>query len=157
MSDLKYIKEDIEDQIIAHMMRAGTLTSMELKNASMLILRGQRHGRRYNVPGTGRVHYNKRNKTARITYTKYTASAPGEPPAVRTRAFRLGWMPQTQITDGGKTIVSTIKNKQRVGKNSKYLLGELLENGTERMAPRPYQEKVLSKALPKIRRHYSNF
>lgn len=157
MSDIKYIKEDIEDQILAHMMHAGFSSALELKNASMLVLRGQRHGRRYNVPGTGRVHYNRRNKTARITYTKYTASAPGEPPAVRTGAFRLGWMPQTKIEDGGKTIKSRIRNNQRVGPGGKYLLGELLEEGTVHMAPRPYQEEVLKRALPKIRRHYKNF
>lgn len=155
MSEIKHIKEDIEDQIIAHMMRAGNLSSIELKNASMLVLRGQRHGRRYNVPGTGRVRYNKRDKTARVTHKQYTASAPGEPPAVRTGAFRLGWMPQTKIEDGGKTIISRIRNSQRVADG--HLLGDILEKGTGRMAPRPYQEKVLAKALPKIRRHYTNF
>lgn len=155
MSEIKYIKEDIEDRIFNHMMRAGNLASMELKNASMLVLRGQRHGRRYNVPGSGRVTYRKRDKTARVSYRQYTASAPGEPPAVRTGAFRLGWMPQTKIENGGRTIVSRIRNTQRV-RNGR-LLGDILENGTERMAPRPYQEKVLSKALPKIRRHYTNF
>lgn len=155
MSEIKFLKEDIEDLIIAHMMRAGTMGAFELKNASMLVLRGQRHGRRYNVPGTGRVTYNKRAKTAKITYQKYTASAPGEPPAVRTGAFRLGWYPQTKISDGGKSVSSRIRNSQRVGKN-KILLGEILEKGTGRMAPRPYQEQVLSKALPKIRRYYQN-
>lgn len=155
MSEIKHIAEDIEDRILAHMMRAGTLASNELKSASMLVLRGQRHGRRYNVPGTGRVTYNKRKKTARISYTQYTASAPGEPPAVRTGGFRLGWKPQTKVEDGGKTVISRIRNNQRVGKR-KHLLGELLEEGTGRMAPRPYQEEVLSKALPKIRRHYKN-
>lgn len=155
MSEIKYIAEDIEDRILAHMMRAGTLSSNELKSASMHVLRGQRHGRRYNVPGTGRVTYNKRNKTARISHTQYTASAPGEPPAVRTGAFRLGWNPQTKVEDGGKTVISRLRNNQRVGRKQ-HLLGELLEEGTGRMAPRPYQEDVLSKALPKIRRYYKN-
>ena len=45
MSEIKYIAEDIENQILHHMMRAGTKGSVELKNASMLVLRGQRHGR----------------------------------------------------------------------------------------------------------------
>lgn len=155
MSEIKYIKEDIEDRIFEHMMRAGNLASMELKNASMLVLRGQRHGRRYNVPGSGRVSYSKRNKTARVSYRQYTASAPGEPPAVRTGAFRLGWMPETKIEGGGKRIISRIRNTQKVDNGR--LLGDILEEGTGRMAPRPYKEKVLSKALPKIRRHYTNF
>lgn len=155
MSEIKYIKEDIEDRIFEHMMRAGNLASMELKNASMLVLRGQRHGRRYNVPGSGRVTYRKRDKTARVSYRQYTASAPGEPPAVRTGAFRLGWMPETKIEGGGKRIISRIRNTQKVDNGR--LLGDILEEGTGRMAPRPYKEKVLSKALPKIRRHYTNF
>lgn len=154
MSEIKYIAEDIENQILHHMMRAGTKGSVELKNASMLVLRGQRHGRRYNVPGTGRVTYNKRNKTARISHKQYTASAPGEPPAVRTGMFRLKWYPQTEIMDGGKNVTSRIRNNIKV-KNGR-LLGDILENGTGRMAPRPYQEQVLAKALPKIRRHYQN-
>lgn len=155
MSEIKYIKEDIEDQIISHMMRAGTRGSVELKNASMIVLRGQRHGRRYNKPGSGRVTYDRKNKTARVSYSQYTASAPGEPPAVRTGMFRLGWKPQTKITDGGKSVTSQIRNSQRVGKQ-KLLLGDILEQGTGRMAPRPYQEKVLTKALPKIKRYYQN-
>lgn len=154
MSEIKHIAENIEDQILSNMMRAGTKSSIELKNASMQVLRGQRHGRRYNVPGSGRVTYNKRNKTARVSYRQYTASAPGEPPAVRTGAFRLGWMPQTKITDGGRTVTSLIRNGQKV--NNGDLLGDILENGTGRMAPRPYKEKVLSKALPKIKRYYQN-
>lgn len=154
MSEIKHIAEDIEDQILSNMMRAGQLSSIELKNASMQVLRGQRHGRRYNVPGSGRVNYNKRSKTARVSYKQYTASAPGEPPAVRTGAFRLGWMQQTKITDGGRTVTSLIRNSQKV--NNGDLLGDILEHGTKRMAPRPYQEKVLTKALPKIRRYYQN-
>ena len=154
MSELKYIVEDIEDQIIHGMMQAGFKSSMELKNASLLVLRGQRHGRRYNVPGTGRVTYNKRNKTAKISYRKYTASAPGEAPAVRTGAFRLGWMPQTKVTEGGRVVTSLIRNSQRVDNGQ--LLGDILEDGTGRMAPRPYKKRVLEKALPKIRRHYTN-
>ena len=155
MSELKYIVEDVEDQIITHMMRAGFKSSLELKNASLLVLRGQRHGRRYNVPGTGRVNYNKRNKTAKVSYRKYTASAPGEAPAVRTGAFRLGWMPQTRVTENGRVVTSSIRNSQRVDNGE--LLGDILEHGTSRMAPRPYKKRVLEKAMPKIRRHYTNF
>ena len=154
MSEIKHIQANIEKQILQHMANAGYKSSLELKNASMLVLRGQRHGRRYNVPGTGRVTYRKRDKTARISYKQYTASAPGEPPAVRTGAFRLGWRPVTNIMDNGKFVESSILNNVRA---NNHVLGELLEHGTSRMAPRPYQERVLEKALPKIKRHYTNF
>jgi len=36
-----------------------------------------------------------------------------------------------------------------------YLLGELLENGASKMAPRPYAEKIKRRATPKIIQIYS--
>ena len=154
MSEIKHIQASIEKQILQHMANAGYKSSLELKNASMLVLRGARHGRRYNVPGTGRVTYRKRDKTARISYRQYTASAPGEPPAIRTGNFRIRWQPYTNIQGNGALVESSIRNNVLV---NGHLLGELLENGTSRMAPRPYQERVLEKAMPKIKRHYTNF
>lgn len=109
----------------------------ELRNASQLILRGQRSGRRYRVPGTKR---------------HYTASAPGEPPAVRTGAFRAGWQPNTKVmasTPNCLSIRAYIESRTRTD-NGKYLLGELLENGSGRMAPRPYREKIQEKARKNI-------
>lgn len=129
----------------------------ELRNASQLVLRGQRHGRKYIVPGTGRVKYNKRAKTAKITYKYYTASAPGEPPAVRTGAFRMGWKPKSYVKSDGKNtyaLISRVENLQRTD-NGKYLLGELLEEGTDRMEPRPHHEKIQEMAVPKIMKIYN--
>lgn len=170
---------------ITHGMRSRAYrASNELRNASQLVLRGQRSGRRYNVPGTGRMKYYKRDSdpiglvyhrrnsknhkagtasliyknkkgTARITYKKYTASAPGEPPAVRTGAFRASWQPETKATGSGdnlsvqSSIVSSIRTD-----NGKYLLGEILEEGTGKMAPRPYQERIQEKAMKNILKIY---
>ena len=80
-ADLREIAEKIQHQMESRAVRA----SYELYNASQLVLRGQRHGRRYRVPGTKRY---------------YTASAPGEPPAVRTGAFRMSWQPKSQRVFG---------------------------------------------------------
>lgn len=127
--------------------------SNELRNASQLVLRGQRSGKRYIVPGTGRVKYYKRKKTATISYRRYAASAPGEPPAVRTGAFRAGWQPKTYIDNGSITntvVRSSIENRVRV-KNG-HLLGEYLEDGTGKMAPRPHHKRIQDKALPNIMR-----
>lgn len=132
----------------------------ELRNASQLVLRGQRSGRQYNVPGTGRMRYYKRGSrdgkhkagTATITYRKYTASAPGEPPAVRTDTFRAGWhtkSTQSLENAGILTIRAGIENRVRTD-NGKHLLGEVLEYGTGRMAPRPYRERIQEKAKNKI-------
>lgn len=126
----------------------------ELTNATTKVLSGPRSGRRYIVPGTGRVKYNKRKHTATITYKRYTASAPGEPPAVRTGAFRMSWKRRTYVdgrSGNDRVIHGVAESDLKVGK---YLLGELLENGTSKMAPRPYKQKVIDMAYPKVLKIY---
>lgn len=160
----EHIKQEIE--------RRSFLVTNELRNSAMLVLRGQRSGRRYKVPGTyqekrevvgtyttkdGKVRKKTRG-TGEYEYRKYkrgryyTASAPGEPPAVRTGAFRMGWQPTTRVVYG--TYVSRIENDIKT-ENGQYTLGEILEDGTGRMAPRPYQEQILEKAKPKVLRIYN--
>lgn len=109
----------------------------ELRNASLLVLRGQGGGRRYRVPGTKRY---------------YTASAPGSPPAVRTGAFRLSWQPSAHVVFD--SYISRIESDRRTD-NERYNLGSLLEDGTSRMAARPHQEKIQQKALPAINQVYN--
>lgn len=154
--ELEHCVEEITDKIKMQMRSRGVRASNELRNASQLILRGGRGGRRYIVPGTGSVRYNKRKKTAKISYKMYTASAPGEPPAVRTGAFRMSWQPKTEVTgmSDGLIVRSRVESTQRTD-NGKYLLGEILEEGTSKMAPRPHQEKIQQKALPAIKKIYS--
>ena len=132
-ADLREIAEKIQHQMENRAVRA----SYELYNASQLVLRGQRHGRRYRVPGTKRY---------------YTASAPGEPPAVRTGAFRMSWQPKSQRVFG--TYFSRIESDYRVG-GGRHNLGDLLENGTSRMAPRPYSDQIIQRAEKKINAIYS--
>lgn len=112
--------------------------SNELRNASLYVLRGKRSGRMYRVPNTGK---------------KYRASAPGEPPAVRTGAFRLSWGTHVHVEKKGVHFraVSSIESKERAGGK---LLGEMLENGTVKIQPRPYKKKVVDKALPKVKEIY---
>lgn len=112
--------------------------SNELRNAELYVLRGQRSGKKYRVPGTRR---------------KYTASAPGESPAVRTGVFRLSWGTHVHVEKNGAHFraVSAIESKERAGGRR---LGEMLENGTGRIAPRPYKQKVIDRALPKIKAIY---
>ena len=82
----------------------------------------------------------------------YTASAPGEPPAVRTGAFRMSWQPTARVVFG--SYISRIESEATT-ENGAYSLGEILENGTSRMAPRPYQDKILERAKDPILRIYS--
>lgn len=150
--------DKINRKIKMQMESRGFRAANELRNASQLVLRGQRSGRQYIVPGTGRVSYNKKNHTAKITYKKYTASAPGEPPAVRTGAFRMSWRRKSFVESRGAdtlTVVSQVVSTQKTD-NGKYLLGEILEKGSPggKIAPRPHHEKIQEKALPKIMRIY---
>ena len=152
-TDLREIAEKIQHQMESRAVRA----SYELYNASQLVLRGQRHGRRYKVPGTYKRQLDKDPakdpsewewKNGRY----YTASAPGEAPAVRTGAFRMSWQPKSQRVFG--TYFSRIESDYRVG-GGRHNLGDLLENGTSRMAPRPYSDQIIQRAEKKIDAIYS--
>ena len=127
--------ENIRQQVEARSYKAAN----ELRNSSLEILKGQRNGRRYRVPG-------------KKTY--YTASAPGEPPAMRTGLFRISWEPTA--LKNGDTYISRVESDRRTSKG-KFLLGQILEDGTPggQMAPRPHQERILKHAEPKIVRIYS--
>lgn len=153
-------------------------TANELQNQLNNVMRGERSGRRYIIPGTGRMtyrkgkrqavglsydHVNKKAKlvygnpdaTAKIAYKYYTASAPGEPPAIRTGAFRLSWHRRTyaeQIDGQNFNVHGVTESDLRVGK---HLLGNILEEGTGRMAPRPYKQRVIDAAMPKVKKIYS--
>lgn len=143
--------ENATEQIRTEMERRSYLAANELRNASQLVLRGQRSGRRYKIPGTyKRQRDAASNKMRNGRY--YTASAPGEPPAVRNGAFRMSWQPTAHVVFG--SYISRIESDART-EDGRYTLGEILEDGTSRMAPRPYQDRILEKAEPKIVKIYS--
>lgn len=123
--------EKICNSIKTQMQSRAVRVANEMRNAELKVLgQGGGGGRSYRVPGT-RVYY--------------TASAPGEVPAVRTGSFRRSWNPQAVMN--GDIAISRLETELTVGKG--YNLGELLENGTSKMAPRPHQEKILQEAKPK--------
>lgn len=117
----KQVAAEVPRQMASRAYRA----SNELRNSALGILGGQ---------GSGRV------------YGGHQASAPGEPPAAWTGAFRLSWQPETHV--GGTVFVSSIST------NSPY--AGLLENGTPhgQMAPRPHHDRIREDAMPKIVRIY---
>lgn len=125
---IKDAVEDIRGQVAKRTYQAAN----ELRNSALTVLRGKGGGRRYRVPGTKRY---------------YTASAPGDVPAVRTGAFRLSWQPSAHSLFG--SYISRI--------TSSIFYAGWLENGTPggQMAPRPHHEKILEHAKPKIIRIYS--
>lgn len=102
--------------------------SNELRNAALNVLRGQRSGRRYKKPGTSAA---------------YTASAPGEPPAVRTGMLRMSW---------GMKATGDNKGNYAAGIYTDVPYAEMLDEGTPggKIAPRPYKEKIIETARPKV-------
>lgn len=138
--------DGIKKQIESRAYRAAN----ELRNSALIVLRGQRNGRRYKVPGTFRRQRDKTDgKMKNGRY--YTASAPGEPPAVRTGTFRNSWQPKSHVVFG--SYISRIESNVTTG-NGRYNLGELLEEGTPRMDPRPHHERIQKHAESKIVRIY---
>lgn len=143
------VNADVRQQLKSRTYRA----SNELRNSALLVLRGQRSGRRYKVPGTYRKQRDKvTGKMKKGRY--YTASAPGEPPAVRTGNFRNSWqVSQTAVREMFGSYIARIESDATTD-NGRHNLGEILENGTKRMAPRPHHDRILQHAEKKIVRIY---
>ena len=106
-----------------------------MRNAEMEVLKGQRSGRVYRKP---------------FSRATYTASAPGESPARRTGNLRMHWNGQVNSkssSSGGVAIVAELESQESYAAH--------LENGTSRMAPRPFVEKIKQEATPEIQKIYS--
>ena len=108
----------------------------ELRNSALTVLRGQRSGRTYRRP---------------FSSSKYTASAPGEPPAVRSGDLRRSWRQQAASEKAGNSL--TIR--PAITTDVKY--APWLNDGTKdgRIEPRPFEEPIIETAKPKIKQIYS--
>ena len=132
-------------QKVTHTARQrATRAANELKNAELNVLRGKRSGRVYRIPHTN--------------HATYTASAPGEPPAVRTGTFRRSWRPVTKTVRSGKAV--TVKPGIYTGEGSKGSgapYPELLDKGSSggKIKARPYSDEILKKAFPKVQAIYT--
>lgn len=148
------IYPQIEQQIKSRATRA----SNELRNATIEIMRGSRGGRVYKKQGTYGKTQSKATKALLGDYGKklrggqlYRSSAPGEPPAVRSGALRRSFAP-TPRTEGGN-IAAAIESPL---KYAAYLQdGTQSKSGGVKMAPRPYRDEAIEKAMPKITEIYS--
>lgn len=133
--------ENVEKQVKSRAYRA----SNELRNASLYVLRGTRSGRTYKVPAT-HGYRNAKGGVKGKSGVYYTASAPGEAPAVRTGIFRASW--ETNVTskksNGTYEVAAQIKSDLMTKGGD--LIGELLEN----QKGRHYKQAVIDRAMPKI-------
>ena len=126
------IEADVQNQVKEAVSRCKTKAQVaavrsanQLRNSALNILRGQGGGRVYKKPHSG---------------SSYTASAPGATPAVRTGALRMSWA--MNVSGGGGSFkVSIVSGVQ---------YANYLEEGTSKMAARPYKQKIIDDAKPKI-------
>jgi len=85
-------------------------------------------------------------------------SAPGQSPGSDSGIFRLSWMPSVRMESGGsgKRAVSYIESEVIVSSRRRsWNLGELLEDGTRKMAARPHHDKIRERAMPRVTAIYS--
>lgn len=152
------IKPEIDklvDQINHEAKSRAFRAANELRNAALNVLRGQRSGRVYKKP---------------FSSSRYTASAPGEPPANRSGNLRLSWRQRT----ASETSVNGLTVKPAIVTDVKYAPilekgydGEVqketkLKNGRTKtityhltIEPRPFEEPIIEAAKPKIKEIYS--
>lgn len=130
---LKIAVDDTVKKVNREAASRGTRAVNAIRNAELEVLRGKRSGRVYRKPHTK---------------SHYTASAPGEPPARRTGNLRLNWngTVESSSTGSGLRVTAVLESRERC---STYL-----ENGTRRMAPRPFKQPISEKAMPEIERIY---
>lgn len=130
---LKIAVDDTVKKVNREAASRGMRAVNAIRNAELEVLRGKRSGRVYRKPHTK---------------SHYTASAPGEPPARRTGNLRLNWngTVERSSTGSGLRVTAVLESQERY---STYL-----ENGTRRMAPRPFKQPISEKAMPEIERIY---
>lgn len=131
---LKIAVDDTVKKVNREAASRGMRAVNAIRNAELEVLSGKRSGRVYRKPHTK---------------SHYTASAPGEPPARRTGNLRLNWngTVESSSTGSGLRVTAVLESQERY---STYL-----ENGTRRMAPRPFKQPISEKAMPEIERIYN--
>ena len=115
-------KKKIKEDAYARMVKAVNA----VRNETLVTLSGNRSGRTYFVPGTMRT---------------YTASSPGEPPAVATGQLRQSV--RTQVDNSSSMIIGYV--------GSTLIYAPCLEFGTKKMSPRPWLKPSFEKSEPKLK------
>ena len=117
--------EKISDGMRDELYRRGVQITQVLRKTELEILAGTRNGVKYkSLPNR--------------------SSAPGEAPAAQSGKLRQEWDDITERQGNGHTSIVT----SRITSTTPY--AGYLEEGTERMAARPFVDKILEKAEPEI-------
>ena len=89
--------------------------------------------------GSGRVYRN-----------GHVASSPGSPPAPDTGSLRRNWSQQKLIGGNGGGVRIILRMR------SQMFYAHFLDQGTRKMAPRPFTKPIEQKALPQVAALFSN-
>lgn len=117
--------EKISDGMRDELYRRGVQITQVLRKTELEVLAGARNGIKYkSLPNR--------------------SSAPGEAPAAQSGKLRQEWDDITERQGNGHTSIVT----SRITSTTPY--AGYLEEGTERMAARPFVDKILEKAEPEI-------
>ncbi len=127
--DILGVVKGAVNQVNAELPARAAAASVKLKNASMEVLRGQRSGRVYKKPTGGH----------------YTASAPGESPAVRTGTLKGSWR---EVQFGANHQNPAIETNVPYAWLDKGSPGGMI-------APRPYAQKIIDLAQPDVEAIYA--
>lgn len=154
----KAVRAAVKDQVDFINRKAvsrGRRAVQAIRTAEEEVLKGQRSGRVYRMPGT----YGKATKSTKKLAKEYghklmggqlyRASAPGEPPASRTDNLRKHWTEQVLpvFKPGGVEIIAQLESQEKYAST--------LEYGTSKIARRPFVERIKEKAEPEIRKIYN--
>lgn len=123
--DLSGIVSDVVSRVESQTVSRAFRAANELRNAEIEVLSGE---------GGGRTYRKSPFKT------KYTASAPGSPPAERSGTLKKSFRP---VVEGGRSNVTSAIVSSTFYSN-------WLQTGTRKMAPRPYREPIIEKAKPRV-------
>lgn len=134
--EAEYLKVEM-DEVVQSMnkqarSRARRSTNV-LRNSALDVLSGAGHGRTYRLPNEKGT---------------YVASAPGETPAVRLGDLRKKWR-QYSLAKG---MADGVQITARIKSDMPY--SDYLDEGTSKMAARPYKQKIIDDAKPQIIRIY---
>lgn len=82
------------------------------------------------------------------TSSTYRASAPGEPPALRTGHLRASWrpLPIGEMAGTGKVYTPGI--------HTDVPYAPMLQDGTPKMAARPFEDQIKQEAWPEVKTIY---
>lgn len=149
--EIERIINSMQSDIYRQAASRGFRASVEIRNRALDVLKGERSGRVYKINGT----YGKRKSKLTKLLSKvhkhkskggqlYTASAPGEAPAVRTGLFRMSFKEHPYIVKSNGNLIIHARAESRL-KVGKYLLGDILEGKN-----RPYKDKTIQLALPRV-------